>query len=94
MPGDLSHQSSHGQLIAGETVLATNRSGCITGPSAAPRPIGTPRAPRSHRCLAMLIDCQQALAEITASPALCLTVRRDPGWVGQHDRLNDREHPR
>ena len=39
----------------------------------------------------MLIDFQQALAEITASPALCLAVRRDPALLEQRYRLNARE---
>ena len=39
----------------------------------------------------MLIDFQQALAEITASPALCLAVRRDPAVLDQRYRLNGRE---
>ena len=39
----------------------------------------------------MLIDFQQALAEITASPALCLAVRRDPALLEQRYRLKARE---
>lgn len=39
----------------------------------------------------MLIDFQQALAEITASPALCLAVRRDPAVLEKRYRLNARE---
>ena len=39
----------------------------------------------------MLIAFQQALAEITASPALCLAVRRDPAVLEQRYRLTPRE---
>lgn len=39
----------------------------------------------------MLIAFQQALAEITASPALCLAVRRDPAVLEQRYQLTPRE---
>lgn len=39
----------------------------------------------------MLSDFQQALAEITASPRLCVAVRRDPALLAERYSLSDRE---
>jgi len=39
----------------------------------------------------MLIDFQQALADLTASPDLCLQVRRDAAALHGRYRLNERE---
>lgn len=39
----------------------------------------------------MLSDFQQALAEITASPRLCVAVRRDPAVLADRYRLSERE---
>jgi hypothetical protein len=39
----------------------------------------------------MLSDFQQALAEITASPRLCVAVRRNPAVLAERYHLNDRE---
>ena len=39
----------------------------------------------------MLRDFQQALAEITASPRLCVAVRRDPALLAERYSLSDRE---
>jgi hypothetical protein len=39
----------------------------------------------------MLSDFQQALAEITASPRLCVAVRRNPALLADRYRLSDRE---
>lgn len=39
----------------------------------------------------MLSDFQQALAELTASPDLCVAVRRDPAVLEERYQLNPRE---
>jgi hypothetical protein len=39
----------------------------------------------------MLVDFQQALADLTASPELCMQVRRDPGVLRERYELSDRE---
>jgi hypothetical protein len=39
----------------------------------------------------MLIEFQQALADLTASPELCIRVRRDPSMLHQHYELTERE---
>jgi hypothetical protein len=39
----------------------------------------------------MLADFQQALADLTASPDLCVEARRDPGVLKERYRLTDRE---
>lgn len=42
----------------------------------------------------MLANFQQALADLTASPELCMQVRRDPGILRQRYSLTDREWSR
>jgi len=42
----------------------------------------------------MLVDFQQALADLTASPPLCLQVRADAQVLHQHYRLTEREFAR
>jgi hypothetical protein len=42
----------------------------------------------------MLIDFQRALADLTASPALCRQVRSDPHVLRTHYDLTDREYRR
>jgi len=42
----------------------------------------------------MLIDFQQALADLTASPELCNAVRSDPSVLQQHYQLTEREFNR
>ncbi|MFN6131536.1 MAG: hypothetical protein ACK46L_01275, partial [Synechococcaceae cyanobacterium] len=39
----------------------------------------------------MLSDFQQALAEITASPRLCVAVRRNPALLAERYQLSERE---
>lgn len=39
----------------------------------------------------MLADFQQALADLTASPELCIQIRRDPSALRQRYSLTDRE---
>ena len=39
----------------------------------------------------MLIEFQQALADLTASPELCISVRRDPALLHQRYELTQRE---
>lgn len=39
----------------------------------------------------MLVEFQQALADLTASPELCTRVRRDPTVLHQHYELTERE---
>jgi hypothetical protein len=39
----------------------------------------------------MLVEFQQALADLTASPSLCIEVRRDPASLKQRYRLTERE---
>ena len=39
----------------------------------------------------MLVEFQQALADLTASPELCIRVRRDPSILHQHYELTERE---
>lgn len=40
----------------------------------------------------MLIEFQQALADLVASPALCREVRENPALLADRYRLNEREH--
>jgi hypothetical protein len=42
----------------------------------------------------MLADFQQAMADLTASPALCIHVRRDPSFLRERYDLSDREWTR
>src|SRR6266511_1312265 len=42
----------------------------------------------------MLADFQQALADLTASPDLCIRVRNDPSVLRGRYELTDREHNR
>ncbi len=42
----------------------------------------------------MLADFQQALADLTGSPELCLSVRRDPSILREKYELTDREWQR
>jgi hypothetical protein len=42
----------------------------------------------------MLADFQQAMADLTASPALCLRVRRDPSALDERYQLTTRERNR
>jgi hypothetical protein len=42
----------------------------------------------------MLVDFQQALADLVSSPALCTRARRDPSILGSRYQLSDRESRR
>jgi hypothetical protein len=42
----------------------------------------------------MLVEFQQALADLTASPELCIQVRRDPAVLNQRYILTERERHR
>src|SRR5215472_7357563 len=42
----------------------------------------------------MLVEFQQALADLTASPELCIQVRRDPAVLNQRYILTERERDR
>ena len=42
----------------------------------------------------MLAEFQQALADLTASPELCIQVRRDPAVLNQRYILTERERDR
>jgi hypothetical protein len=42
----------------------------------------------------MLADFQQALSDITASPALCVELRKDPALLSRRYRLTERESGR
>ena len=42
----------------------------------------------------MLVEFQQALADLTASPELCTHIRRDPSILEQRYELTDRERRR
>ena len=42
----------------------------------------------------MLVEFQQALADLVASPALCRSARKDPALLRQTYDLTDREHAR
>src|ERR1700733_10354979 len=51
-----------------------------------------PPAPRQRRT--MLADFQQALADLTASPALCVRVLHDPRDLNERYQLTPREQDR
>lgn len=42
----------------------------------------------------MLVDFQQAFADLVATPELCRQVRADPGVLGARYQLSEREHAR
>jgi len=42
----------------------------------------------------MLVEFQQALADLVAAPELCRQVRADPGWLRQRYDLSQREYER
>ena len=49
------------------------------------------RAACGRRLQSMLADFQQALADLTASPELCIRVRHDPSILHQSYQLTERE---
>jgi len=42
----------------------------------------------------MLVEFQQALADLTASPELCIAIRRDPSLLHERYKLTERERRR